>query len=252
MVKTYIASEKGVKRLARDDGSPVIKVSECFYSLQGENFVGFPSVFLRLSGCVVECDWCDTKEVWKEGYNYSVWELCEELEKEGAIDILKQGAHLVLTGGSPLKQQKAILEFLDIFQEKYRFKPLVEIENECILPPMPEMFEYINLWNNSPKLGNSGIKKDIRYKPDVISQFKDKDNAFFKFVISKKEDWDEIQSDYLDTGLIKKEQIVLMPEALTKEDLDSKREWLVDLCLEHCVRFSDRLHVTVWSDKKGV
>lgn len=253
MVENYIQAEEGTKRLARDDGSPLIKVSELFYSIQGENFVGFPAVFLRLSGCVLDCQWCDSKEQWKHNENYSAWELCELFNKEGIHQHLKDGAHLVITGGSPLIQQKAILEFLDIFQEMFRFKPLVEIENECVIPAMPEMLdEYVNLWNNSPKLANSGIKKDIRYKPEVIKQFTEKDNAFFKFVVSSPEDWDEIKSDYIDTGLVKKEQIVLMPEAVTKEELEQKREWLIHLCLDECVRFSDRLHITVWSNKRGV
>ncbi len=71
---------------------------ESFYSIQGEGFhSGRPAYFIRLSGCDVNCHWCDVKESWdisKEQYT----EVDEIVNK-----VLKTSAELVvITGGEPL------------------------------------------------------------------------------------------------------------------------------------------------------
>ena len=78
------------------------------------------------------------------------------------------------------------------------------------------------------------------------------DNSWFKFVVSCEEDWQEIQAEFIDTNLISKSQIILMPEGQTREELEKTREMAVNMAVDHGVRFSDRLHVTVWNKKTGV
>jgi len=203
-----------------------------------------------VQGCLVHN--CDTSEVWRHGNPYSTWELAEIFEKEGVIDDLKKGHHLILTGGSPLLQQDALIELIDIIQEKYRFKPFIEIENECVLAPREEMLEYVNLWNNSPKLSTSGNKDKFRYKPEAISVYKGMDNAFYKFVVTSEEDWKEIQEDFIDAGLVEKKQVVLMPEGASRKELQEKYDFVIDLCCRESVRFSDRMQVTAWDMTTGV
>ena len=140
-----------------------------------------------------------------------------------------------------------------MFQEKYGTLPFIEIENECTLMPEYEMFKYVSRWNNSPKLENSGMSKKIRYKPDIIKKISEEANdPWFKFVVTKEEEWNEIVQDFLEPGLIQKEQIVLMPEGGSREELRKRYDWLVDLCCSENVRFTDRLHITLWDKKTGV
>jgi 7-carboxy-7-deazaguanine synthase len=94
--------------------------------------------------------------------------------------------------------------------------------------------------------------KKIRYKPEILKFLSSLKDSWFKFVVSKEEDWNEIEEDFIKPGLIKKEQIVLMPEGQTKEQIHQKYEWLVDLCCKKDVRFTDRLHITIWNKKTGV
>ncbi len=253
MVKTIIEANPKKEKNKCKAGSSIIRIAECFYdTIQGENYVGIPSAFLRLQYCTLSCKWCDTTEVWRKGNPYSVDELIELWNKVGLIDKLKNGQHLVLTGGSPLKQQSALSELLYKINSMYGVNPFIEIENECTLLPSNNMLSLVNRWNNSPKLKNSGMKKELRYKPQILKLLSEQPNSWFKFVVSKEEDWDEIVEDFIKPLLIKKEQIVLMPEGQTREELQKRYEWLVDLCCREGVRMTDRLHITIWNKKTGV
>ena len=253
MVDTIIGAFPKEKREARKDGSKVLNVAEFFMNtVQGENIMGNPAMFLRLQFCTLNCKWCDTAEVWRKGNPYSTIELLDLMEEKGAVEQLRKGQRLILTGGSPVKQQDALADLLYRFFERFNFVPFVEVENECTLMPNIEFAQYISIWNNSPKLENSGNKKELRYKPDVIRTIALQENAFFKFVITCEEDWEEIQRDFLDAGLIKREQIVVMPEGVDRKQLQSHYESCVNLACREGVRFSDRLQVTIWDKTTGV
>lgn len=231
-----------------------LQISELFVdTIQGEGrTVGFPAIFLRLTGCTLDCTWCDTSEVWRIGNHYLFREIFSLLEKSGAIDKLKIGHHLVITGGSPLKQQDKLVKFIELFIVQYGFKPYIEIENECVLMPSRSLICIVDQWNNSPKLSNSGMKERSRYKPEVLYLHSMLPNSWFKFVVSSETDWYEIQRDFIDTRYVTPDQVILMPEGCTQEELNRNREMVVELCVKHSVLFSDRLHVTIWNQKTGV
>lgn len=234
------------------DGEDKLAIAEMFCdTLQGEGVnTGVVSTFIRLQGCTLQCVWCDTLDVWPIGNEYTFNEIFEMFEKVDLIEKFRKGQHMILTGGSPLKQQTRLIAFLEQFIEKYEFKPFIEIENEGVLEPLYKMIEFVDCWNNSPKLSNSGMKERVRLKPDIISQLNLFENSWFKFVISNERDWEEIVKDYL--PLIDREKIILMPEGDTQEKLNERRGFVADLAIREGVRFSDRMHVTIWNKKTGV
>jgi 7-carboxy-7-deazaguanine synthase len=232
---------------------PFLNVAEFFCdSIQGENFVGVPSAFLRLQGCTCKCTWCDTTEVWHQGNPYTFLELFNLMDNVDLPRKLFEGQHLIITGGSPLLQQTHLIEFIKEFINLYEFKPFVEIENECTIMPEEELIKYIDLWNNSPKLENSGVSVKNRYKPEILLTLTTLKNSWFKFVISKKEDWDEIYKFFIQPGYVQKQQIVLMPEGATREELEKHRELVLKIAIENNVRYTDRLHVLYWGKKIGI
>lgn len=253
MPRTLIEQFPTEKREARDD-SMALSIAEMFCdTVQGEGInSGVPATFIRLEGCTLVCTWCDTLEVWKQGNPYSIEEVLDMFEEAGMIEKFKAGQHIVLTGGSPLKQKTALLQFCRRFGARFKFTPHYEVENECVLLPDPELVNFIGTWNNSPKLANSGMKARARYKPDVIATTAKFRNSWFKFVISSIEDWDEIQKDYLDPGLIKREQIILMPEGQDQGQVRASYEATAELAVRENVRMCDRLHITIWDKKTGV
>lgn len=234
------------------EGKNKLLISEMFCdTLQGEGVnAGMVSTFMRVQGCTLECVWCDTLEVWRYGNEYTYEEVFLLMEQFNLIKKFKEGQSLVLTGGSPLKQQHQLTEFINLFIQKYEFKPHIQVENECTLMPTTEFANLVDVWNNSPKLSNSGMKERARLKPLIVSYLSSRPNSWFKFVITNKGDWEEIEQDYL--PLMHKGQIILMPEGVTQEELSKNREWVADMAIENGVRYSDRMHVVLWNKKTGV
>lgn len=210
---------------------------EIFYSLQGEGTrCGVPAVFLRLAGCNLACKWCDTKHSWGNGI------LCSEADV--AAHIATYGcASLVITGGEPLLQQKALQELITLLPQD----TFIEVETNGTLIPSPELLARVNQWNISPKLQHSGNPPEKACVPDAIAFFAPLPQAWFKFVVQSEADWSPIAA----LGL-PKERLILMPCATTRAALETARPAVVEMCLRHGVRLGDRLHLTLWDDKKGV
>ena len=212
-------------------------VPEIFYSLQGEGTrCGTPAVFLRLAGCNLACKWCDTKHSWGNGI------LCTEQQVADAL--ADYACHsLVITGGEPLIQQPALERLLTLLPES----TFIEVETNGSLIPSPAIAARVNQWNVSPKLNHAGNAAEKAITPDALATFAAMPHAWFKFVVQSEQDWPAIA----ELGL-PQERILLMPCATTRAQLDAARPAVVDMCLRHKVRLGDRLHLTLWDDKKGV
>lgn len=250
--KTIIASNPNFNKKV-EEGIQFLQVSEFFCdTIQGENFIGYPSAFLRLQGCTLNCAWCDTKEVWRFGNPYTINEILDLMEENNLISKFKDGQHLVFTGGSPLRQQAVLLQLIYKFQLRYDFIPFIEIENECTIIPMPQIISFIKCWNNSPKLESSGNLVDSRYKPNVIKILASLPNSWFKFVISSKDDWEEIDLKFLNQNLLRKDQIVLMPCGASRDELINNQQMVVEMAIENSVRYCSREHIMLWDKKTGV
>lgn len=252
MSKVIIESNPLFKK-AVPETDRYLDIAEFFCdTIQGENFMGWPASFLRVQHCTQNCAFCDSREVWRFGNPYSFDELFDLIEGVDLIRKFKEGQHLVFTGGSPLLQQEKLILFIAEFIQKYEFKPYIEIENECVLMPREEMIALIDCWNNSPKLQNSCNPVDSRYRPVIVKKLSTLNNSWFKFVVSCEEDWQEIQRDYLDKELIRKNQIVLMPLGGSRSELFENREFVLNIAVRENVRYSTREHVAIWDKKTGV
>lgn len=254
MSKIIIAGNPAEKRVVSDKTTITLKIAEFFSkTIQGEGAsTGTPAAFLRMKDCTLNCSWCDSTAVWKYGNSYSVFEMLDLMQESGLVEDLKNGHHLVLTGGSPIKQQSQLSALLALFQVRNGFIPFIEVENECVLEVEPQFAQFVSQWNNSPKLQNSEMKEKLRYKPEVIKQAAQFNNSWFKFVISQPEDWTEIQTFFLDPKLIDRSQVILMPCGANQEELNKSREMAAEIAIRENVLFSDRLHITLWNQKTGV
>lgn len=80
----------------------MLKINEIFYSIQGESsLVGFPTVFVRTSGCHLRCTYCDTTYAYYDGKKMNVDEIIVEVQKHPT-------RHVCVTGGEPLLQDDSL------------------------------------------------------------------------------------------------------------------------------------------------
>jgi len=248
--------------LAKLDQGP-----EIFYSLQGEGTTaGVPSIFVRSSGCNLQCYWCDTAYTWNwHGTTYShigdresqankydrqlvqVRMRPEEVaDRIMEIDCL----NIIFTGGEPLLQPLKLAEVAQLLLAKnsdYEF----EVEtNGTLLPPL-SFDALIARYNVSPKLSNARLSAESRLRRESLLWFSKSSKSTFKFVVSSIQDEHEIES-FQQTYQIEGRRILVMPEARTREDLEKNREWVFDLCMKRGWRYSDRFHVAIFGDRRGV
>jgi organic radical activating enzyme len=254
MVEQVVAAfTKRTDKIKETDKNKIINIAEFFTdTIQGEGInIGHPATFIRVQNCTLNCVWCDTTEVWRQGNPYSIDEIIQLMEKHDIIYKLKSGQHLILTGGSPLLYQNQFVYLINKIKEKYNFKPYIEVENECTIMPTKEFTNIIDCWNNSPKLSNSGMKLELRKKMNVIDYLLEQKNSWFKFVVNNENDWKELQKTYK-IPYNKLDRIILMPEGQTREELQKNYETVVTLGIKHNLKICDRFHVTIWNKKVGV
>ncbi len=228
-----------------------IKVSEQFYSVQGEGAtMGVPAVFLRLQGCNLLCKWpCDTIEVWKQGREWSFEEIVESWKKEGWWEkLISQEAHLVITGGEPVLQWKQLIPFVRALKDEGVY---LELETNATLEA-PGFYELIDQINASPKLKNSGVPLNKRYIPAVIEYLVGSNNCWFKFVVDSVGDLGEVFETYITARAIEPNRIILMPEATSREELIEKEERVIGWCKQYGYRYSSRLQIHIWNKLRGV
>jgi 7-carboxy-7-deazaguanine synthase len=230
-----------------------MKISEIFYSVQGEGkLAGVPSVFVRASGCNLRCVWCDTPYAsWMpEGEEMSVPAIVEKAKGYGA-------AHAVLTGGEPMMFK----EMPALASELRAAGMHVTVETAGTLWQEME----IDLASVSPKLANSTpLERDggrfavmherERIKLDVLKQFASSKlvkEIQWKFVIERAEDLAEAEELLERIGGVRKTDVLLMPEGVTREALAGRGVWLAELCKSRGYRYCPRLHVELFGNRRG-
>jgi len=250
-----------VLRFAKQEGS--IDSPEIFTTVQGEGRnIGRPVVFARLSGCNLQCSWCDTPYTWV--FNDKMAKLHDKgevydreneqvlLNVGEAVDIVsgEKLDRLVITGGEPMQQQKSLAPFI---KELKRNNPLqwVEIETNGTITPSEEMIELVDQFNVSPKLENSNNELKRRMKDNSMKTLSKLDKADFKFVVFNDEDLPEIL-EIVEKYSIPHERVFLMPEGRTEEEVNRHQEELVEVAKENNFNLTTRLHVLIWGAKRGV
>jgi 7-carboxy-7-deazaguanine synthase len=224
-----------------------MKFSEIFYTLQGEGqLVGVPSVFFRTSYCNLRCGWCDSAYTsWNpENKEITVADTFQELTKFDA-------KHIVITGGEPFLQKEELMLLCELLATAGHH---ITIEtNATIFAPVKA-----DLISMSPKLANStpeGLpwserQQQERIKVEVIRQFLEQYECQVKFVIDQPKDIAEVNHLVKEIP-IPRDVVMLMPQGIDTEMLDQQQKWLVEMCKEYGYRYSPRLHIYIWGNRRG-
>jgi 7-carboxy-7-deazaguanine synthase len=224
-----------------------MRIAEIFYSVQGEgSLVGVPSVFVRTSGCNLRCSWCDTPYTsWKpEGEDLTLGEIVDRARGFSAA------RHVVLTGGEPM-----IAPGIADLSRRFRERGMhITVETAgTVFAPIA-----CDLMSISPKLANStpeGVfqaqHERLRLQPDILRRLMSEFEYQLKFVVSRETDIEEV------TAIVARlqappEKVILMPEGVTTEALDERGAWIAEICKNYGFRFSPRLHIHLYGNKRGV
>jgi 7-carboxy-7-deazaguanine synthase len=224
-----------------------MRISEIFYSLQGEGFLaGLPSVFIRLAGCPLRCRWCDTKYAWDEsaGQDYGIAEIVETIQKWPC-------KFVVITGGEPMINP-------NLSQLAQRLKTAgkhitIETAGIVFVPDLP-----CDLMSISPKLTNStpddlklaAIHEDSRLDIAVLRKLIDSYNYQLKFVVDGEADLAEIKQTIKTIGKVDLEKVMLMPQAATRNELLVKSPMVAEMCKSTGFTLCQRLQILLWNNER--
>ena len=243
-----------------------MKLSEIFYSLQGEGKrTGFPSFFVRTNYCNLRCSF--------EGGNkydtpYTSWEPDDEKNTgEMKVDAVLEEYRkyscrdVVITGGEPVIQPD---ELYDLCFGLKKINEDIFITIETNGTQVSDFVYYSDLISLSPKLATSvpyGTEhekmhdgKRINYEALKDYQRKNDEGIIdiqWKFVITSEKDMEEILLLQKEVGFHNKD-VFLMPEGISEKQIKSRRAMVAELCKKHGMNYTDRMHILIWGHKRGV
>jgi len=209
-----------------------LKITEVFLSLQGEAATaGLPTVFLRLTGCPLRCQYCDTAYAFHGGHWLDFEQIVTEIDRFGVT-------HVCVTGGEPLAQKNCRPLLERLCDEGYevsietsgafdisKLDPRVVRVMDLKTPGSGEMDR--NLWSNLAHLRSD----------DMV-----------KFVVCDRADYDWVRAVVEREDLVRRCAVFLSP-SWSQVQATELADWILEDRLP--VRLQVQLHKILWGDAPG-
>jgi len=214
-----------------DRAANALKITEIFRSLQGESdLVGWPTVFVRLTGCPLRCVWCDTAYAFQGGEWMEIDAIAEQVAELGT-------RHVCVTGGEPLAQKRCVDLLTRLCDAGHR----VSLETSGALPVAdvdPRVVKVLDF--KAPASGESA--RNLWANLDHLQP-----HDQIKFVINDRADFDWTV-EQIRTRELARWDVLLSPvwEALSPAML---ADWLMESGVY--ARLQLQLHKLLWGDQPG-
>ncbi len=209
-----------------------LRISEIFYSLQGESrTVGLPTVFIRLTGCPLRCQYCDTSYAFTGGENDSIAHIIEQVAQY-------KTHYVTVTGGEPLAQP-ACLDLLEQLLDKGYSVSLETSGAIDISKVAPGVVKVMDLKTPASAEESRNLYTNLQYLNSEDQ---------LKFVICNAQDYAWSKEKILQYQLDKKCELLFSP-AMGEQDPTELAEWI--LADQLPVRFQVQLHKILWGDIAG-
>jgi len=210
-----------------------LRITEIFHSLQGETrTVGLPTVFVRLTGCPLRCQYCDT------AYAFSGGEIMT-LEQVLAQVASYRPRYVCVTGGEPLAQPNCIPLLEALCDAGYQ----VSLETSGALDIAPVDARVSRVVD----LKTPGSAEVGRNRYENMAELTGNDQV--KFVICSREDYDWAVSKIIEYRLDQRAGELLMSPSHHELEARSLAEWIIADNLP--VRLQLQLHKYLWNDEPG-
>jgi organic radical activating enzyme len=142
-------------------------------------------------------------------------------------------------------QQEQLCAVIDELAPSVR----IEIETAGTLVPTAEFTKRVDAFNVSPKLAHSGNDKLKRYRPEALDALKATGKVqAWKFVAQSPSDLQEVDELVKLHGLW---PVYIMPEGVTREDLEAHSKDLIDAVIARGWHMTPRLHIQLWGNERG-
>ncbi|MCH9697198.1 MAG: 7-carboxy-7-deazaguanine synthase QueE [Gammaproteobacteria bacterium] len=212
--------------------NPTLRITEIFYSIQGESsFSGIPTVFIRLTGCPLRCQYCDTAYAFSGGELLSVASILETTSQYNT-------RHVTVTGGEPLAQDNTPALLSSLIQQGYT----VSLETSGAIDVSdvsPEVIKIMDI-----KTPGSGELHKNKYSNIDCLDSKDE----IKFVICNDEDYNW-SKQLIDQYQLTNRCQILFSASSQQYPATRLAEKILDDQLP--VRFQIQLHKLLWDDAQG-
>jgi 7-carboxy-7-deazaguanine synthase len=216
----------------QEEAAPRLRITEIFRSLQGEgDAVGFPTVFVRLTGCPLRCQYCDTAYAFSGG---QWWGLEEILARVAEL----RASHVCVTGGEPLAQRNCLPLLARLCDAGYE----VSLETSGALAVAgvdPRVRRVVDV--KTPASGESS-----RNLLDQLGTLAERDQI--KFVICDRADYEWSRNLLAERGLPGRAMVLFSP---SHGQLPARQlaDWILEDRLP--VRLQVQLHKLLWGNEPG-
>ena len=209
-----------------------LRINEIFHSLQGEaDAVGYPTVFVRLTGCPLRCQYCDTEYAFHAGDWYDLDAIVDQVRSFGA-------RHVCVTGGEPLAQPNSLRLLTRLCDAGFE----VSLETSGAL----DIAEVDARVSRVVDVKTPGSREAARNRIENFSLLTRRDQL--KFVICSREDYDWSKAYLREHGLAARCEVLFSP-SYNQVPPATLAEWILADRLQ--VRFQLQLHKILWGDVAG-
>ncbi|MDE2219613.1 MAG: 7-carboxy-7-deazaguanine synthase QueE [Gammaproteobacteria bacterium] len=209
-----------------------MKITEIFHSLQGEaQYVGMPTVFVRLTGCPLRCHYCDTAYAFHGGEWWTLGEILERVAEFGARDVC-------VTGGEPLAQRACVQLLHELCERGYRVS--LETSGALIVAGIDARVSRV------VDVKTPGSGEEPRNLYPQLQTLNPLDQI--KFVITSRSDYEWSRALLAEQALDQRCGVLFSPSFGQVEPRELA-EWILADRLP--VRFQLQLHKLLWGDERG-
>ena len=210
----------------------MLRITETFLSIQGESTTtGLPTVFVRLTGCPLRCQYCDTAYAFTGGQQMSIADVVEQV-REFSVN------RVTVTGGEPLAQPECIRLLQTLCDQNFS----VSIETSGALS-IANLDRRVTKVMDFKTPSSGELRRNLYENLAYISR-----DDEIKFVISDRADYDWTKATIADYELVGRAHLLLSPNhgVLHPRELG---EWILTDRLP--VRLQVQLHKYLWGDEPG-